>query len=140
MHTQLYCKTPVCMVFKLQTKTPLLFCPAQFFKVLTHDLLGFSYHFIVFFILSLYLLFSLSVMSNSVIPWPTARQASLSFTISQSLLKLRPIKPAMPSNHPFVIPFSSCRQPFSASGSFLMSQLFTSGGQYIGASYSTLFP
>ena len=35
-----------------------------------------------------------------------------------------------------VVPFSFCLQPFSASGSFLMSQLFTSGGQSIGASAS----
>ena len=33
-------------------------------------------------------------------------------------------------------PFSSCRQSFWASGSFPMSQLFTSGGQSIGASAS----
>ena len=32
--------------------------------------------------------------------------------------------------------FSSCLQSFSASGSFPMSQLFTSGGQSIGASVS----
>ena len=36
-----------------------------------------------------------------------------------------------------VIPFSSCLQSFSASGSFQMSQLFTSGGQSIGVSAST---
>ena len=35
-----------------------------------------------------------------------------------------------------VVPFSSCLQSFPASGSFLMSQLFTSGGQSIGASTS----
>ena len=35
-----------------------------------------------------------------------------------------------------VIPFSSCSQSFSASGSFPMSQLFTSGGQSIEASAS----
>ena len=33
-----------------------------------------------------------------------------------------------------VVPFSSCLQSFPASGSFLMSQLFESGGQSIGAS------
>ena len=33
-----------------------------------------------------------------------------------------------------VISFSSCLQPFPTSGSFLMSQLFTSGGQIIEAS------
>ena len=36
-----------------------------------------------------------------------------------------------------IIPFSSCLQSFPASGSFLMSHLFTSGSQSIGASAST---
>ena len=36
----------------------------------------------------------------------------------------------------FVIPFSSCLQSFPASGSFQMSQFFTSGGQSIGVSAS----
>ena len=36
-----------------------------------------------------------------------------------------------------VVPFSSCPQFFPASGSFQMSQLFTSGGQSIGVSAST---
>ena len=35
-----------------------------------------------------------------------------------------------------VVPFSSCLQSFPASGSFLLSWLFTSGGQSIGASVS----
>ena len=35
-----------------------------------------------------------------------------------------------------VVPFSSCSQSFPASGSFPMSQLFTSGGQSIGVSAS----
>ena len=35
-----------------------------------------------------------------------------------------------------VAPFSSCLQSFPASESFLMSQLFTSGGQHIGPSAS----
>ena len=35
-----------------------------------------------------------------------------------------------------VVPFSSCPQSFPASGSFQMSQLFTSGGQSIGTSAS----
>ena len=40
-----------------------------------------------------------------------------------------------------VVPFSSCLQSFPASGSFLMSQFFASGGQSIGAtaSLSVLF-
>ena len=36
-----------------------------------------------------------------------------------------------------VVPFSSCPQSFPTSGSFQMRQLFTSGGQSIGASAST---
>ena len=39
-----------------------------------------------------------------------------------------------------VVPFSSCPQSFPASGSFQMSQLFTSGGQSIGVSASTVLP
>ena len=35
-----------------------------------------------------------------------------------------------------VVPFSSCLQSFPASGSFLMSQFFASGGQSIGVSAS----
>ena len=37
-----------------------------------------------------------------------------------------------------VVPFSSCLQSFPASGSFPMSQFFTSGGQTIGAPASVL--
>ena len=41
----------------------------------------------------------------------------------------------LPTSH--LIPFSSCPQSFPASGSFPMSRLFASGGQSIGASFST---
>ena len=45
-------------------------------------------------------LFSCSVMSDSfATPWTVARQASLSFTVSWSLLRLMSIEPVMPSNH-----------------------------------------
>ena len=47
----------------------------------------------------LLLLFSRSVLSDSSDQWTAARQASLSFSISQSLLKFMPIKSVMPSNH-----------------------------------------
>ena len=43
--------------------------------------------------------FSCSIMSDSVTPWTAARQASLSITNSQSLLKLMSIESVMPSNH-----------------------------------------
>ena len=80
---------------------------------------------------------SLSRVRLLVTPWTAARQASLSFAISQSLLKLMAIESVMPSDiSSFVIPFSSCLQSFPASRSFLMSQLFTSSGQRIGASAS----
>ena len=45
------------------------------------------------------MLFSHSVVSNFVNPWTAAHQAFLSFTISQSLLKLMSIELMMPSNH-----------------------------------------
>ena len=64
-------------------------------------------------------------------PFTAARQASLSFTIFQSLLKLMSIESMMQSNHLVLV--SSCLQSFLASGSFLMSQLFSSGSQSIGA-------
>ena len=41
-----------------------------------------------------------------------------------------------PSISSSVIPFSSCLQSFPASGSFLVSQFFASGGQSIGVSTS----
>ena len=65
-----------------------------------------------------------------VTPWAAARQASLPITNCQSLLKL--IESVMASNHLILCrPFSSCLQSFPASGSFLMSQFFPSGGQSI---------
>ena len=86
-------------------------------------------------------------MANSVTRLTTVCQAMLSSTISWSLLKLMSKKnktknscpssrwchPAIPSS---VVPFSSCPQSLSASGSFPVSQLFTSGGQGTGASAS----
>ena len=57
--------------------------------------------------------------------WIAARQASLSITNSQSLLKVMSIKSVMPSNHLILCcPFSSCLQSFPASGSLPMSQRF----------------
>ena len=43
--------------------------------------------------------FSRSVVSNSANPWTAARQASLSITNSQSLLKLMSIESLKTSNH-----------------------------------------
>ena len=73
---------------------------------------------------------SLSHVGLSVAPWTAARQASLAFTISQSLLKLMSIKSVMPPNHLILCrPLSSCPQSFPVSSP--MSQLFISGGQSI---------
>ena len=80
--------------------------------------------------------FSQSVVSDSVTPWTAAHQTSLSITNSESLLKLISIELVMPSISSNVIPFSSCLQSFPASGSFQMSQFFTSVGQSIGGSAS----
>ena len=41
-------------------------------------------------------------MSDSALPWTAARKASLSFTVSWSLLKLMSIELVMPSNHPIL--------------------------------------
>ena len=69
-------------------------------------------------------------------PWTAAHQISLSFTISRSLFKFVSSQWCHLTISSSVIPFSSCLQSFPASGSFLMSQLFESGGQSIGASTS----
>ena len=85
------------------------------------------------------LLFSWCCVQLFVTPWTAARQASLSFTISQGLLRLMSIKSVMPSN--FLIrcwPLSSYPQSFPPSGSFPVSQLFTSYHQSIAASASVL--
>jgi len=67
-------------------------------------------------------------------PRTAAHQVSLSITNSWSLLKLMSISRwCHPTILSSVIPFSSCLQSFPASGSFPMSQFFTSGGQNIGA-------
>ena len=58
---------------------------------------------------------------------PSPRACSNSYSLSQW---------CHPIISSFVIPFSSCLQSFPGSGSFLMSQLFASGGQSIGASAS----
>ena len=76
------------------------------------------------------MLFSCSVVLNS------ASQASPSFTVSRSLLKLPSIELVMPSNHLILCCPFSCLQSFPASASFSVSQFFTSGGQSIGVSAS----
>ena len=82
---------------------------------------------------------SLSHVRLFVTPWTAACQASLSFTISQSLLKLMSIELVMPSNnlilcHPFLLLSSIFN--LSDSWSFIISRICASGGQSIGVSAS----
>ena len=79
-------------------------------------------------------------MSNSLRPRGLQHcQASMSFTISWSLLKLMSLESwCHPTISFSIIPFSSCPQSFLALGSFPMSLLFALGGQSIGASVSVL--
>ena len=73
-------------------------------------------------------------------PWTAACQTPLSSTISQTLLKFIFIELVMLSNiSSSAASFSFCLQTFPVSRSFPMSQLFTSGGQSIGAS-APIFP
>ena len=70
-------------------------------------------------------------------PWTAACQASLSITNSQSCSNACPSRQwCHPTISSSVVPFSSCLQSFTASGSFTMSQFFASGGQSIRASAS----
>ena len=72
-----------------------------------------------------------------VAPWTAARQAPLSSTFHQGLLKSCPLSQCC---HPTISSsaalFSACLQSFPASGSFPKSQLFISDSQSIRASVS----
>ena len=73
-------------------------------------------------------------------PWSATHLASLSFTISQSLLKLTSIESNVPFNHLILChPLLSGPQSFTASGSFTISWFFASSGQSIGVS-ALVFP
>ena len=76
---------------------------------------------ILLFHLFLALLFSCLVMSDSVAPWTTARQASLTVTISRSLLKLMSVESVMPSNHLIL-----CRPLLLLPSVFPSSRVFSS--------------
>ena len=82
----------------------------------------------------------LSCVCLFVTPCTAAWQASLSFTISQILLKLMSVELMMAWCHPTisssVLPSSSCLKSFPVAGSFPVSRLFASGGQSTGASAS----
>ena len=80
---------------------------------------------------------ALSRVRPFVTPWTAAHQASLSSLSPRACSDSGPLSwwchPTISSS---VVPFSSCLQFFSASGSFPMCWLFVSGGQCIGASAS----
>ena len=78
---------------------------------------------------------SLSRVQFFVTPWTAARQATCPSSTPGVYSNSCPLSwwyhPTISSS---VVPFSSCPQSFPASGSFQMSQFFTSGGQSIGVS------
>ena len=82
------------------------------------------------------------MVSDSATPWTGTCQASVSFTISWSLLKLMSIELVMPSNYlilccPLLLPSIN-----PSIRSFQMSQFFASGGlciQYFYWSFSSNF-
>ena len=80
-------------------------------------------------------------MFDSAIPWTAACQASLSFTISQSLLRFMSIESVMLSNHVILChPLLLLPSIFPSIRVFLFAdakrQFFASAGQSIGASAS----
>ena len=88
------------------------------------------------------LLFSNSVMSDSL--WPHGLQHARLPCASSSPGACSNSCPLSWWCHPTisssVIPFSSCLQSFTASGSFIISQFFASGGQSIRTSASASVP
>ena len=83
--------------------------------------------------------FSHSVMSDSLRPHELqhARPPCLSPTPGVHPNPCPSSRWCHPTISSYVIPFSFCHQSFPTSGSFQISQLFTSGGQSTGVSAST---
>ena len=92
------------------------------------------------FVLSIYHVLSCSLMSSSL--WPHGLQHARLLCPSPTPRACSNSCPSSQWCHPTisssVVPFSSCLQSFTASGSFLRSQFFASGGQSIKASASVL--
>ena len=72
----------------------------------------------------------------SATPWAAAYQTSLSFTISQSLLKLMSIEFIVPSRHLILCPTLLLLPSIFLSIRVFFNELFASDGQKIGASAS----
>ena len=88
-------------------------------------------------ITALFVVHLLSQVQLFEIPWTTAHQASLSFTVSQNLLKLMFNESMMPSNHLILChPLLFLPSIFPRIRSFPVSWLFTLCGQSTGASAS----
>ena len=94
--------------------------------------------FLLLFSISLYVLLVqlLSCVQLFATPWTAACQASLSFTVSWRERDGHLSWWCHPTISSSFAPYSPCLESFPESGSFLMSQLFTSGGQSIGVSAS----
>ena len=82
----------------------------------------------------------LSCVRLFVTPWTAAHQASLSFSISPSLLKLMSIESVIPSNHLILChPFVFLHSIFPSIRVFPKSQFFASAGLSIRVS-ALVFP
>ena len=93
--------------------------------------------FVFFVVVVVYLLSCVCLFAT---PWTAARQASLSFTISWSLLRFVSIESVVLTISSSA-PLFFCLQSFPATGYFPVSRVFTSSGQSIGASASaSVFP
>ena len=117
-----------------ETKLPLpLFAP--FFSFLPYILASLKYLFNanLFLIVIFHLLSHVQLFGT---PWTKACQASLSSTVSQSLLKFMSIELVILSISSSASPFFFCLQSFPASGSFPVTWPFTSGDTSVGASAS----
>ena len=102
-------------------------------------------HYLLVCDVCLVVVYLLSCVWLSETPWTAACQASLSFTISQSLFKFMSTESVMLSKQLILYPFAFLLFSFNLSqsqglfhcvSSSPMSQLFVSGGQNIGASTS----
>ena len=138
------------LLYTFLTMTPKPYLESGFGIVQLEDLIIFLFQFksfggeffitllqTVLLILVVIVVEVLSCVRLFVTPWTAEHQASLSLTISRSLLKFSSIQSVMPSNYLILChPLSSCLPSFPASGSFPMSQLFPSGGQSTGVSSS----
>ena len=118
----------------------LLYCTTVLFKVLYCKIKNIFFIFCVFVKHIICVKSCCSVTKSHLTlcdPMDCSCWASLSFTISQSLLKLMSIKSVMTSNHLVLCRPLLLSSVFPSTRIFSMSLLFASGGQIIGASAST---